>query len=176
LYSLYAPGDVHGLNVTKGKRRGYFGEYLYCMAKDNALVIKDADGHPVANAEIEVYQTEGRKIDTKPEHEGKTDAAGKFALKNRPVKTPGVTETGCELHDNPFGPIHVVGFNGVFLVVVKTTEGKEMHGFTTVQEFNIAWARGQKDKAEIPVVVKVKGDEKAWTAPPPKQAGTPVKK
>ena len=55
-------------------------------------------------------------------------AAGKFALKNRPVKTAGVTETDCELHDNPFGPIHVVGFNGVFLVVVKTTDGKEMYG------------------------------------------------
>jgi hypothetical protein len=174
LYSLYAPGDVFAYNVTKGKRRGYFGEYLYCMAKDNALVINDADGHPVANAQIKVYQTEGRKIDTKPEHEGKTDAAGKFPLKNRPVKTAGVTETGCELHDNPFGPIHDVGFNGVFLVIVRPADGKEMYGFTTVQDFNLAWARGQKDKAEIPVVVKVKGDEKRWTAPPPKQAGTPT--
>jgi hypothetical protein len=160
LYSLYAPGDVFAYNVTKGKRRGYFGEYLYCMAKQNSLVINGPDGKPLANAEIKVYQTDGRVIDTTPEHEGKTDAQGKFALANRPVKSPGVTETGCVLHDNPFGPIHVVGFNGVFLVVAKTSDGKEMYGFTTVQEFNIAWAKGQKDKAEIPVSMKVKGDEK----------------
>lgn len=160
LYSLYSPGDVFAYNVTKGKRRGYFGEYLYCMAKENTLVINGPDGKPIANAEINIYQTDGRVIDTTPEHQGKTDARGRFPLKNRPVESPGVTETGCELHDNPFGPIHVVGFNGVFLVVVKTPDGKEMYGFCTVQEFNIAWAKGQKDKAEVPVSMNVKGDEK----------------
>ena len=144
LYSLYAPGDVHGLNVTKGKRRGYYGEYLYCIAGDNTLIIEDAEGTPVANAQVKVYQTEGRKIDMKPEHEGTTDAAGRLPLKNRPVKKAGVTETGCELRDNPFGPIHVVGFNGVFLIVVKRANGDEMYGFTTVQDFNVAWASGGK--------------------------------
>jgi hypothetical protein len=165
LYSLYAPGDVHGLNVTKGKRRGYFGEYLYCMARTNSLVVMDTDGSLVTNAIINVYQTDGRKIDTQPEHEGVTDSRGRFLLKNRPVKG-GVTETGCELHDNPFGRIHVVGFNGVFLVVVQAGEN-ELYGFTTIQEFNVAWASGQKNRAEIPVVVKEKGDEKTYTAPRP---------
>jgi len=174
LYSLYAPGDVFGYNIVKGKRHGYFGEYLYCVAKENALVIKDMDDKPVANAEIKVYQShindQGRGIDGPAVHEGKTDAQGRFPLKNRPVKTPGVTETGCELHDNPFGPIHVVGFNGVFLVTVKPPDGKELYGFTTVQDFNLAWARGQKDKAEIPVSVKVKEKDGEWyTAPPPKK-------
>ena len=161
LYSLYAPGDVFAYNFTKGKRRGYFGEYLYCMAKDNTLVVTGPNGKPVANAAIKVYQTDGRIIDTTPEHEGQTDVQGRFALKNRPVPKPGVTETGCELRDNPFGPIHVVGYNGVFLIVVKPADGPEMYGFTSIQEFNVAWARnGQKDKADIPVSVKVKGDEK----------------
>jgi hypothetical protein len=185
LYSLYAPGDVHGYNITKGKRRGHFGEYLYCLANDNTLVVKDEQGQPVANAEIKVYQSHGRKIGypldergepvenaerrqlAPPEHAGTTDPQGKFRLPNRKV-TPAVTETGCAFHDNPFGKIHVVGFNGVFLVTVKPTEGPQMYGFTTVQDFNLAWAAGQKDKAEIPVVVKVKGEkEKWWTAPPP---------
>jgi hypothetical protein len=48
----------------------------------------------------------------------------------------------------------------VFLIIVKTTDGKEMYGFTTVQEFNVEFAKGQKDKAEIPVSVRVKDDEK----------------
>jgi hypothetical protein len=171
LYSLYAPGDVHGLNVTKGKRRGYFGEYLYCVPANNALVIVDESGAPVANATINVYQTQGRKIDTTPEHSGTTDAKGRFALANRPVKG-GVTETGCELRDNPFGPIHVVGFNGVFLIVTKTPDGQEKYGFTTVQEFNLAWAAGHKDQADITVVVKEKtGKEReVYTAPRPKTA------
>ncbi|MEW6251511.1 MAG: hypothetical protein AB1716_12760 [Planctomycetota bacterium] len=185
LYSRYAPGDVHAYNVTKGKRRGYFGEYLYCMAKNNTLLIKDVDGQPVANAEIRVYQTHDRRLGfpldqdgqpvekpapgeiAPPDHAGRTDAQGRFPLPNRKVE-PAVTETGCELHDNPFGKIHVVGFNGVFLVVVQPASGPELYGFTTIQEFNLAWAAGQKDQAEITVSVKVKGDEKWWTAPPPK--------
>lgn len=168
LYSLYAPGDVHGLNVTKGKRRGYFGEYLYCLPKQCALVVLDGQRRPVADAAIRVYQTQGRKIDAVPEHEGRTDARGRFVLANRPVDTPGVTETGCELRPNPFGQIHVVGFNGVFLVVVQPADGPEQYGFTTVQEFNVAWSAGHKEAAEVPVVVKVRGDEKHWSAPPPR--------
>ncbi len=165
LYSLYAPGDVHGLNVTKGKRRGYFGEYLYCLPKQSALVIVDTEGNRITNAVINVYQTDGRKIDKQPEHSGVTDANGIFPLQNKPAEG-GVTETGCELQDNPFGKIHVVGFNGVFLVVVKTG-GKELYGFITVQDFNTAWASGHKDTAEIPVVVKEKGTERSYTAPRP---------
>jgi hypothetical protein len=165
LYSLYAPGDVHGLNVTKGKRRGYFGEYLYCLPKQCALLVIDEEGRPIPDAEIRVYQTEGRKIDDTPEHSGRTDARGRFALANRPVG-PGVTETGCELHDNPFGKIHVVGFNGVLLVTVDTGQ-EQLYGFTTVQEFNLAWTTGHQEKAEIPVVVKLKGDERVYVAPCP---------
>jgi len=41
-------------------------------------------------------------------------------------------------------------------------DGKEMYGFCTVQEFNVAWEKsGHKDKADIPVSVKVKGDERS---------------
>ncbi len=167
LYSLYSPGDVFAMNFTKGKRRGYFGEYLYCMAKNNTLVITGLDGKPVPNAEIKIYQSfidaTGRGIKNEPVHTGKTDSKGRFPLKNRPVKMSGVTETGCVLRDNPFGPIHVVGFNGVFLVIVKPASGQEMHGFCSIQEFNVAWAKsGQKDKVDITVPVKVKGDERVF--------------
>ena len=167
LYSFYAPGDVFAFNFTKGKRRGYFGEYLYCMAKHNSLAITGPDGNAVAGAEIKVYQTyvddKGRGIKDEPVHQGRTDAQGRFALKNRPVKG-GITETGCELHDNPFGPIHVVGFNGVFLVVVKTPGGSEMYGFCTLQDFNVAFAKGAREQAIIPVSVKLKGTEKVYNA------------
>ncbi len=162
LFSLYSPSNVQGLNVTKGKRRGYFGEYLYCMPKQSALVIYDEKGQLVTDAEIQVFQTELRVIENKPVHKGKTDSKGRFALKNRPAGRH-TTETGCVLSDNPFGPIHVVGLNGVFLIIVKK-DNQEMYGFTCVTEFNTAWAGGQTEKAEIPVVVKVKGDERVYLA------------
>lgn len=165
LYSLYSPGDVHALNVTKGRRRGYFGEYLYCLPTHSSLVVIDMQGNRITNAIIRVYQTKNRKIDTQPEHEGMTDSYGRFRLQNRPVEG-GITETGCELRDNPFGLINVVGLNGVFLVVVQIGE-EELYGFTTIQEFNIAWTRGDKDTAEIPVAVQAKGTERYYVTPYP---------
>jgi hypothetical protein len=160
LYSYYSPSDVMGLNATKGKRRGFFGEYLFCMPARCALRIEDEGGKPIADAEVRVYETEDRTIDQTPEHTGRTDARGVIALANQPIPGgPLTTATGCTLHDNPFGFIHVVGFNGVFLVVVRH-EGRELYGFTSVPEFNVAWASGARDSAEIPVTVKAKGDER----------------
>ena len=174
IYGYYSPSNVQGLNVTKGKRRGYFGEYLYCIPKQNTLLILDEKGKPIADAAITLYQPgwitteeghkKGRVIDDIPEHEGRTDAAGRFPLKNRPADHH-TTETGCTLRDNPFGPIHVVGFNSVMLIIV-AKDDVERYGFITVPDFNIAWMSGHKDHAELPVTVKVKGDEKYYYAPP----------
>ena len=174
LYSYYSPSNVMGLNITKGKRRGYFGEYLYCIPKQNTLAILDEEGNPIADAEIKLYQTgwitteegrkKGRTIDDIPEHEGRTDAAGHFPLKNRPADHH-TTQTGCTLRDNPFGPIHVVGFNAVFLITV-TKDDVERYAFITAPDLNIAWMSGHKDRAELPVTVKVKGDEKYYYARP----------
>jgi hypothetical protein len=164
LYSYYSPSNVHGLNVTKGRRRGYFGEYLYCVPEQCALRILDEEGNPVGDAEIELYQTDQRIIDKTPEHKGKTDSDGIFGLKNRPADHV-ITETGCEQRDNPFGPIHVVGFNNVFLVTVKKDD-VEKYAFVTVYDFNFAWMSGFKKKATIPLVVKEKKDETHYFAPP----------
>jgi len=164
LYSYYSPSDVMGLNVTKSKRRGYFGEYLYCIPKNNTLLIKDEEGQPVANAEIKLYQTERRVIDAIPEHEGRTDANGRFVLKNRKAEHH-TTETGCTLRDNPFGPIDVVGRNAVFLIVVKQGD-VEQYSFITVPDFNIACYTGHTERAELPVTVRAKGDERYYWAPP----------
>lgn len=166
LYSVYSPSDVQGLNTTKGKRRGYFGEYLYDMPEQCSLVIMDEDGRVIPDANVAVYQTDThRAIDDVPEHQGKTDTHGRFNLHNRKAG-PFTTESGCTLHDNPFGPIHVVGFNGTLLVTVKTSD-RELYGFTTVADFNVEYARGYTKEAEVPVVVRVKGDERFYLAPRP---------
>ena len=167
LYSYYSPGNVMGLNVTKGKRRGYFGEYLYCIPGENTLLILDEKGEPLSDAEIKLYQTEKRIIDDVPEHEGRTNSEGRFPLKNRPADHV-TTETGCTQRDNPFGPIHVVGFNDVFLIIVKK-DGVERYSFITAPDFNIAWVSGYKGKATFRVTVKAKGDEKKYYSPPVSQ-------
>lgn len=164
LYSYYSPSNVMGLNVTKGKRRGYFGEYLYCLPRENVLMIVDETGDPVADAEIRLYQTNMRKIDDTPEHEGRTDANGRFAPANRAADAV-TTETSCVQRDNPFGAINVVGMNGAMLVIIEK-DGVEKYGFFTVPDLNLAWMSGHKDRAEIPVAVRVKGDERYFYGPP----------
>lgn len=162
LYSLYSPSNVHALNVTKGKRRGYFGEYLYAIPRDCSLLLRDEDGKPISGVSIKVFQTDGRKIDAVPEHEGKSDGQGRLRLKNRPAPKF-TTETGISCGDNPFGPIHVVGFNGVFLVTARQGN-KDLYGFVDIMNFNRAWASGHRDKADIPVKMKVKGSEVFYAA------------
>ena len=164
LYSYYSPSNVQAFNVTKGKRRGYFGEYLYCVPDECGVKILDENGKALADAEIKMYQTSQRIIDDVQEQEGKTDAKGVFMLKNRPADHV-ITETGCEQKDNPFGPIHVVGFNNVFLVVTKK-DGVERYAFITVYDYNFAWMSGFKKKAIIPLTVRVKKDETHYFAPP----------
>jgi hypothetical protein len=104
------------------------------------------------------------ELSSRQEHEGRTDSEGRFPLRNRPADHH-ATATGCELRDNPFGPIHCVGFNSVFLIIVEK-DGVERYGFITVPDFNTEWYRGNKEYAELPVTVKVKGDEKRRFAGP----------
>ncbi len=163
LYGLYSPSNVMALNATKGKRRGYFGEYLYLIPQKCSLRLQDESGAPLEKADVKVYQTSGRKIDATPEHTGQTDARGLLALRNRAAPNF-TTETGITCRDNPFGPIHVVGFNGVFLVTA-SVGGRDLYGYVNIMDFNRAWASGHKDAATIPVQMRVKGTETNLDAP-----------
>ncbi len=166
LYCVYAPSDVQGLNATKGKRRGYFGEYLYCLPQQCVLQLTDERGRPLADVPVRCYQAgSDRKIDDTAEHTGRTDARGRFTLTNRPADHL-TTATDCTLHDNPFGPIHVVGMNGTMLVVTEV-DGAPRYGFFTVADFNVAWAAGAREQGTVQVVVQPKGDERYYHSPRP---------
>jgi hypothetical protein len=42
-------------------------------------------------------------------------------------------------------------------------DGREKSGLATVMEFDVAWEEtGRKDRADIPVSVQVKGDERSY--------------
>ncbi len=144
-YPAYADVDVAGLNFTKGLRRGYYGEYMFCIPEKNTLVVS-IGGKPLANAEIRIYQKDmdTGNIDGPPVFEGKTDANGHYPLANRPVPYEYTTATGCSLRPNPFGYPDVVGRNGLFLIRTQI-EGKFFYGFIDIGHFVVEYARGQKD-------------------------------
>ena len=154
VYPAYADVDIAGLNLTKGHRRGFFGEYLYCMPLQNTLVIT-VDGKPLADTAIEIYQKSMHtgKMDKPPVFTGKADAGGRFPLANREVPKPFTTATGCTLHPNPFGYPDVVGRNGLFLVRAQVG-GAWYYGFIDIGRFVVEYARGHRDAASYPVALK----------------------
>jgi hypothetical protein len=149
--------DIAGLNATYGKRRGYFGEYLYQIPLENTVALL-IDGKPVAaGTEVNVYQkkfAEGKGVDEtgngtipkEPIATGKTDAAGALKLPNRPVRHEFTTDTGCTLHPNPFGHIDVVGRNGVLMFRTQVND-KWYYAFMDIGQFNVEYARGHTKAA-----------------------------
>jgi hypothetical protein len=101
-YPAYADVDVAGLNLTKGHRRGFYGEYLYCMPLRNTLLVS-VDGKPLATHPLEIFQKDMHtgKIDKPAVFSGKTSEKGEFPLANREVPRDFTTATGCTLHPQP---------------------------------------------------------------------------
>jgi len=157
----YADMDVAGLNATCGKRRGYFGEYLYRVPLANTVRLL-VDGKPVpAGTEVRAYQKKfdagpgqdragNGTIPDKPVATGKTGPAGKLALPNRPVLHEFTTETGCTLRPNPFGHIDVVGRNGLLMFRARVG-GKWHYAFMDIGLFNVEFARGHTKTATYQV-------------------------
>jgi hypothetical protein len=154
---VFADMDVAGLNATYGKRRGYFGEYLYCVPLKNTVELSIDGKPPAAGTEVSVYQkkfAEGPGVDgsgngtipREPVATGRTDAGGKLVLPNRPVRNEFTTETGCTLRANPFGHIDVVGRNGLLMLRTQVG-GRWFYGFLDIGQFNVEYARGNTRSA-----------------------------
>jgi hypothetical protein len=146
---LYASHDVYGLNSTYGHRRGFYGEYLFSIPRENVLRVLDPQGIPLEGAAVRLYQKEkaagGYRVDAVAEIEGTSDGAGELLLPNRPVIEVN-TVTGHSLKANPFGQVSVVGSNGLFLVEV-LSDGSRGFGFLPLTTLNLAWARGETERA-----------------------------
>ncbi len=144
--SYYSPHTARGLRSNSGRRRGYFGEYLFDLPDQVRVQVLDRSGHGVANARIEAYQSEGGVVRAQPVFKGDTDSAGLFALPNRPVSPTLTTATGHSLRPNPFGLIDVVGQNGQLLlrVLKNGSPAQEFFSWLTITELNkLAW-RGER--------------------------------
>lgn len=145
----YSNIDIAGLNLTYPHRRGYFGEYLYAVPDTNSLLLT-ADGKPLADAEVQVYQKHDGEVSGEPTQKGVTDLNGRIALVNRPVKKQFTTATGMTLRPNPFGQIDVVGNNGLLMVRAKSGDGWR-YAFVPITDLVVAFARGQHKEAAYTV-------------------------
>ncbi len=141
----YSDHTANAFNSNLHKRRGYYGEFLYDLPTTCKVRLIDAYRNPIPNATIKFYQAQAGKF--KEEFlpfVGTTDENGMFTMPNRSCLGSVVTATGHILHDNPWGMIHVVGFNGVFLCEI-TANGQTDYQHLEILPFNLAYAQGHKD-------------------------------
>lgn len=139
----YSDHSALALNSHQGRRRGYFGEYLFDVPASNTLRVLDNSGQPLAGAAIAVFQTTGGTVQAAPIASGVTGADGRFALPNRSLPLGGITTaTGHTLAPNPFAQIDVVGYNAQLLVQV-SQGGQFFYAWWSLTDFNLAfWQTG----------------------------------
>ena len=149
------------LNSWHGKRRGYFGQYLYDIPEQNYIRFLEADGSPLTEASVAVYQRTvidgvGARIPNIPKFQGVTDADGIYALPNVPVEASlfAQTETGNELRPNPFGYISNHGANGVFLLKIEKNEFVD-YQWIDITYFNLAYWGGQTEDATYQIKTRL---------------------
>lgn len=135
-----------------GKRRGYFGQYLFDLPRTIRLRFLDATGQPLEGAEVAVYQKietpgTGEHIPDRVKFSGVTGPGGLYTLPNVEVDSSLFwTDTGNVLRPNPFGYISNHGENGVFLIRVEKNEMVHWAWFD-ITEPNLAFWQGQTDEA-----------------------------
>lgn len=169
---IYDEDTTLALNTNKGYRRGYYGEYLYDVPTETRLRILDNQGHPASGVAVSLYQRESDTgpygtglIDATPEITGVTGDDGVLVLSNRPAGASVTTRTGHTLHDNPFGPIDVVGRSAEFLVELNKGPHQE-YVWLDITRLNLAFWHGD---AAISIAAHVPVE--AAPAPPAQLSG-----
>lgn len=153
-----------------GKRRGYFGQYLYDVPRRIQLRFLGTSGDPLAQAAITVYQKIetsgiGERIPDIAKFSGITDEDGLYTLPNVSVDSSDFwNDVGNELWSNPFGYISNHGENGVFLIKVEANEMVDFVWFD-VTEANLAFWRGHTDEGLFDRKTAIAEGLQLW--PPP---------
>ena len=145
-------GDVHyssvsaaALNYQMGRRRGYFGDYLWSVPDRNVIRILDFEGKPVANADIRIFQHRARYVQPDVVFSGKTDRNGEYELANRECLSF-KTDNGFTIKPNPWGQINVVGTNGVFFIETKA-RGFTDYVWLEITAMNSEFLKGNSKQA-----------------------------
>jgi len=150
-----------GLELQKGRPRGYFGDYLWPMPQQVYIRALDSAGRPIEDAEVKCYQTlkaghahKKASIDETPKTEGKTDASGRIALKNSPVPEVEPSFMGFEMKPNPFGRVNNHGQESTMFVTI-SARGQTEYRWLTVSMLNLAYWQGHQDTYTVTYRTKV---------------------
>lgn len=147
--SLYSAHSVHALNANAPYRGGFFGDYVYDMPTNVSITVLAPDGTPVKNVPIKAWQSTYFIGDKKPIEDSKLaftgilDDTGTFTLPNQPTGEGEsyTTYTQHTLRPNPFGRIHVCGFNGNLLFQLEYNNTYYYY-MLKAWELNMAYAKG----------------------------------
>jgi hypothetical protein len=156
------------LNLSKGYRRGYFGEYQYDLPAAITLQVRDRQGCRVAGAAVTFYQRNGRtggtekeedrRIDNTPEFSGVTDAGGRLVLPDLPAGSTVATATGLTLRNNPFGAIDLIGTGNIGILKLQV-DGQERYTWLSLAGLNLAyWQAGRPDTLTVPLTWEGEGN------------------
>jgi hypothetical protein len=140
---------AYSLNRDLHKRRGYYGEYLLDVPKDNVLQVLDQNGDPVYGAQVRIYRKSGTtwEIPDEISIQGLTDDKGLFSLGSK-----------------PFGEwINIVGTNGLIFITI-SYGNYEHHQYLNILETNLAYWRGDSLRAEYTINTQFPG---TGNPPPP---------
>ena len=127
------------------KRRGFYGVYLVAMPEKVYIQLLDNKGYPFPGAKITAYQTGDSGVSNKVVFQGMTGRDGRFLLPNRSIGQPRhITELGYEYHDNPFGPVNIVGGNAVLFFRIQA-RGHIEYQWLEITHLNLAYWRGHRN-------------------------------
>lgn len=151
---LFSEACAGYLNKTRGRPRGFYGDYQYDLPARCILEIRGNNGQPLSGVRVEIFQRQSDGefkgfITDDALAVGTSGLDGRFELPNRPTPEH-QTVGGYTLRPNPWGLIDVVGVNGLLLARLSRPEGEEYH-FLRIFDFNVAALRGHADTYVHPV-------------------------
>ena len=126
-----------------------FAAYLNDFPAQNRVTIRDANGAPIANADVFLYQAQktvpterwyGARFDDTPDLTLKTDANGQVLVGRSPFSPDGKVTHAPDLND------------GVVIVKVKK-DNFVAHGFLESRLFNLEYWRGNTQLADHELIV-----------------------
>ncbi|MCF8242327.1 MAG: T9SS type A sorting domain-containing protein [Melioribacteraceae bacterium] len=151
----YTDHTAGGLMKNLGKRRGYYGDYLFDIPLENTLVLKKPDGSVLQDYEVWFYWSEpGVGVGNITKFRGVTNSSGEYTF---PHETHSDYEGRIDVQ-NPFSSIHsddphVVGLNSTFLI--RAVKGDSVgYSFMDICDFNVAYWNGDTAHAFLPHTIE----------------------
>lgn len=150
-YSAIAMNFIAGRRATFGNYNEprNFASFLNDLPAQNRILIRDANGRRMTNADVYVYQAEatmpterwyGARFDDTPDLTLRTDANGQVLVGRSPFAANGTV-------------VHAPHFNNGVAIVKVVKDGVWSHGYLESRLFNLEYWRGNTAFADHELVV-----------------------